>query len=108
MREAPGEANSESRIEVIERRGALWRYRLEPVTGRKHQLRLHMAAMGAPILHDRCYPELLPQAPDDPARPLQLLARSLRFIDPVSGQRREFCSALALQSAPAPIAASGG
>ncbi|HEX5756736.1 MAG TPA: pseudouridine synthase [Arenimonas sp.] len=100
MREAPGEANSESLIDVIERRDALWRYRLEPVTGRKHQLRLHMAALGAPILHDRCYPELLPQAPDDPARPLQLLARSLCFIDPLSGQRREFSSALALQAAP--------
>jgi len=90
MCETAGAPNSESRIEVVERAGALWRYALEPVSGRKHQLRVHMAALGAPILHDRLYPELADAAVDDHARPLQLLARSLQFIDPLSGAERWF------------------
>ncbi len=90
--ESAGEANSETRIQVIGRAGTLWRYALEPVSGRKHQLRVHMAALGAPILHDRCYPQLAQECADDRARPLQLLARSLQFIDPISGQQRRFDS----------------
>lgn len=97
MCEVPGAPNSESRIEVLQRGEHGWRYRLEPVTGRKHQLRVHMAALGTPILNDRCYPELQPQAADDPARPLQLLARSLTFVDPMTGEARAFTSTLVLQ-----------
>jgi len=90
MREVEGEPNSETRIEVLAREGAQWRYSLSPVTGRKHQLRVHMAALGAPILNDALYPELLAEAADDYARPLQLLAKSLAFEDPVSGAPRRF------------------
>ena len=90
MREAEGQANSETVIDVLERDGPTWTYQLQPVTGRKHQLRVHMAALGAPILHDRYYPQLQPQAPDDPARPLQLVACGLGFEDPVVGGMREF------------------
>lgn len=90
MREVEGEPNSETRIEVLAREGALWRYALSPVTGRKHQLRVHMAALGAPILNDALYPDLLAEATDDYARPLQLLAKSLAFEDPVSGESRRF------------------
>ena len=96
MCETAGAPNSETRIEVIERSGALWRYSLEPVSGRKHQLRVHMAALGAPILHDRSYPELADPVDDDHARPLQLLARSLQFTDPLSGAERRFESAARL------------
>jgi tRNA pseudouridine32 synthase/23S rRNA pseudouridine746 synthase len=96
MAEQPGEPNSCSRIGVLEGTGPIWRYGLCPVTGRKHQLRVHMAALGAPVLNDRLYPSLLAQAPDDPARPLKLLARSLAFQDPVSGEPREFFSRLTL------------
>jgi tRNA pseudouridine32 synthase/23S rRNA pseudouridine746 synthase len=96
MREAEGAANSETRIEVLERGPWHWRYALQPLTGRKHQLRVHMAALGAPILGDRCYPELRGMAADDPARPLKLLARSLEFVDPVSGATRRFASTRAL------------
>ena len=95
MREVEGEANSETRIDVLERGESVWRYALEPVTGRKHQLRLHLAALGAPILGDRFYP-LAPQAPDDYARPLKLLARSLQFVDPLDGRERRYDSGLAL------------
>lgn len=95
MREVPGEPNSETHIEVIERGEDGWRYRLQPVTGRKHQLRVHMAALGAPIANDPLYPALTPAASDH-AHPLKLLARGLSFIDPLSGEPRTFASTLAL------------
>lgn len=91
MREVEGQANSETVIDVLERNDTTWTYQLEPVTGRKHQLRVHMAALGAPILHDRYYPELQPQGADDPARPLQLVAFGLAFEDPLDGASRQFC-----------------
>lgn len=96
MCEVDGPPNTETRIERIERRGALARYRLRPVTGRKHQLRVHMAALGAPILNDPLYPRLQADARDDPARPLALLARELRFTDPLSGEPRCYRSRLHL------------
>jgi tRNA pseudouridine32 synthase/23S rRNA pseudouridine746 synthase len=96
MREGEGEPNSETRIEVIERGDARWRYALFPVTGKKHQLRVHMAATGAPIIGDRLYPVLAEASPDDHDHPLQLLARRLSFIDPLSGAPRRFESRLAL------------
>ncbi|WP_245156930.1 pseudouridine synthase [Lysobacter arenosi] len=89
MREGEGAANSETRIEVLDRSDGIWRYALEPVTGRKHQLRVHMAAIGVPILNDPLYPDCGDQV-DDYARPLKLLARSLQFVDPLSGQERRF------------------
>jgi tRNA pseudouridine32 synthase / 23S rRNA pseudouridine746 synthase len=92
MAEAAGEANSETHIEVLQRTPTHWRYALRPITGRKHQLRVHLAALGAPILHDPFYPELPEPAPDDYARPMQLLAQGLCFIDPVNGRAREFVS----------------
>ncbi|WP_402461793.1 pseudouridine synthase [Isoptericola aurantiacus] len=92
--EVPGEANAESWIDLVDRdetRG-LGLYRLEPRTGKTHQLRLHLASLGLPILHDPFWPELRADAPDDPERPLQLLARSLAFDDPLTGEPRRFVS----------------
>ena len=97
MCEVAGEPNSETRIEVIERGATHWRYALQPVTGRKHQLRVHMAALGAAIMHDTSYPELAEPAVDDYSRPLKLLAQELTFIDPLSGARRRFESRMILQ-----------
>lgn len=74
-------------------------YRLTPLTGRKHQLRAQMAALGLPLVGDRIYPRLEPWAPDDFSRPLMLLARSLAFVDPVDGQARRFESRLRLDGA---------
>ena len=96
MQEVDGEPNSETRIDVIDRTGPLWRYALEPATGRKHQLRVHMAALGAAIHNDATYPVMTRTAPDDYTRPLQLLARCLRFVDPLSGVERVFASNFSL------------
>ncbi|MGA4803058.1 RluA family pseudouridine synthase [Streptomyces lavendulocolor] len=95
-REEPGEPNSESRVELLEHRGGLGRYRLVPATGRTHQLRVHMNRLGVPILHDPLYPVVREDGPEDYARPLQLLARTLEFTDPVTGAPMRFVSRLRL------------
>jgi len=96
MHEVAGEANSCSRVDVIERGAAAWRYSLEPVTGRKHQLRVHMAALGAPIANDALYGSPAGVGSDGEAAPLKLLAKTLEFNDPVAGCRRRFESGLVL------------
>lgn len=98
MQEAPGSTNSETRIELREQRGELCRYGLYPLTGKKHQLRVHMAALGAGICNDPFYPQLTSASDsvDDYARPLKLLAQELAFSDPLSGQQRSFRSQLQL------------
>ncbi|HEY5972926.1 MAG TPA: pseudouridine synthase [Pseudoxanthomonas sp.] len=96
MREVEGEANARTRIEVMQSGEKWWHYALFPVSGRKHQLRVQMAGLGAPIRNDRYYPELEPQAMDDHAAPLQLLARGLFFVDPLSGVERRFRSLMKL------------
>ncbi|MFD2271297.1 pseudouridine synthase [Undibacterium arcticum] len=98
MCETDGLPNAETRIELLEVKGALARYRLLPVTGQKHQLRAHMNALGIAILNDQIYPHLLPAASGDGGdpdygKPLQLLAKSVTFTDPISGQLRQFESA---------------
>lgn len=94
--EGAGEPNSETHLEVLAIRDGYARLRLSPVTGRKHQLRVHCAALGMPIVHDDYYPVLRPEGPDDFARPLQLLAKSLEFRDPLDGRLRRFESGRSL------------
>jgi tRNA pseudouridine32 synthase/23S rRNA pseudouridine746 synthase len=97
MREVAGrEPNSETAISLIERKGTHARYQLSPLTGKKHQLRLHMAALGVPILNDQIYPVHATADEEDLTRPLQLLAKSIAFVDPMTRQPREFMSALEL------------
>ena len=113
MTEIPGTPNAETHIALLATEGArasrlaphlafnLARYRLAPLTGYRHQLRVQMAALGIPILNDRIYPVLHPElalgeAPDY-SRPLQLLAQSLAFEDPLTGALRTFESQLVLK-----------
>ena len=105
MVEAPGEPNSETWIDVLEVRGALARYALRPRTGRRHQLRVSMNALGLPIVGDQFYPHVQrgPADAEDFSEPLRLLARSLRFIDPVTGKERHFVSRRALDWSPPTI-----
>ena len=125
--EVPGPPNAESRIELLAHRGGLGRYRLLPVTGRTHQLRVHMNALGLPLLDDPVYPRVLPErrrhrtagtgrrSPDRRVtrrggcrghgcrplrRPLQLLARAMEFTDPRTGRELRFESARRLAAWP--------
>ena len=96
MQEEEGEPNSETLVDVIEETDGVARYRLQPRTGRKHQLRVHMASIGAPIMNDAFYPDARLEQPDDFAQPLKLLARAIAFDDPLTGERRSFESARSL------------
>ncbi|MEV0075831.1 RluA family pseudouridine synthase [Nocardia neocaledoniensis] len=96
--EVDGEPNAETEVELVEHRDGLGRYRLRPHTGRTHQLRLHMNSLGVPILGDDFYPVLTDKSVDDYTRPLQLLAASLEFTDPRSGQPRRFETRRTLQA----------
>ncbi len=96
MHEVPGEPNSWTRMELLEVAGAWARYRLSPITGKRHQLRVHMAALGLPLRNDAFYPEVNDPPEGDFSRPLQLLAQSLEFTDPLTGELRRFESARSL------------
>lgn len=108
VREVPGQANAHTEVELLEVRGTWARYGLVPLTGRRHQLRVHCAALGLPILNDHIYPTLLAEGSDDFARPLQLLARRIAFDDPLTGLRREFRSLRSLDLATLPTPAQQG
>lgn len=100
--EIPGEPNARTVIELPDACGmtadtpdatalpaGIRRYVLHPVTGKTHQLRVHMSSLGLPIMGDPFYPTLKPYGPDDFSTPLQLVARRLEFTDPISG--RDMC-----------------
>ncbi|PID57435.1 pseudouridine synthase [candidate division KSB3 bacterium] len=94
---AEGEVNAISKITVMQRKGSIGRFRLEPLTGKQHQLRLHLSLIGSQILNDRYYPHLQPKHADDFEHPLQLLAQELCFRDPVANKMREFQSTQSLE-----------
>lgn len=106
-----GEPNAVTRIELIARQGAFAHVRLHPLTGRKHQLRAQLNALGLPIVGDRIYPDLLPLADPvtgaDGRLPLQLLAREIAFEDPVTGVPRRFVSRRRLAALDVTAAAAG-
>ena len=91
--EEPGEPNAETRIELLDPDGL---YRLMPLTGRTHQLRVHMASMGLPIRSDPLYPAVIDVAACDFSSPLALLAERLEFDDPLTGVRRRFVSEMSI------------
>jgi tRNA pseudouridine32 synthase/23S rRNA pseudouridine746 synthase len=87
-----GEINARFAIDLVEMKEGKARFKLRPLTGKTHQLRLHMSGLGFGILHDRYYPELQPQSEDNFDTPLQLLAQMVRFKDPLTGKTREHVS----------------
>lgn len=99
MQEVAGEPNSQTRISLLRSDGSRALYQLEPVSGKRHQLRVHMQALGLPLEGDLFYPDVLrtPDAPDDYAHPLQLLAQRIAFTDPVTGAKRVFQSKRSLR-----------
>ena len=86
--------NSETRIELLAEQHGHGLFRLTPVSGKRHQLRVHMAALGWPLVGDQFYPDVLraPGEHEDFTQPLRLLSRELAFTDPVTGQTRVFIS----------------
>ncbi len=92
MSEVSGLHNSETHIHLLEDRGKHSLYQLNPVTGKKHQLRVHMAALGMPLVNDVLYPAICDTAHDDFSQPLQLLAKQLQFQDPLTGAQHSFSS----------------
>lgn len=88
--EVTGAPNAVSVITLMEAGDRFGRYRLQPVTGKTHQLRVHMAALGIPICNDLLYPNERDRSGEDQSRPLQLLARHLAFRDPLTGEERRF------------------
>ncbi|MGB6206280.1 pseudouridine synthase [Mycobacterium sp.] len=94
--EEPGEPNAETLVELIAPDGC---YRLTPRTGRTHQLRVHMTSLGTPIYGDPLYPSVVDVPKDDFSQPLQLLARSIEFEDPLTGSLRQFVSSRNLHAA---------
>ncbi len=92
--EEPGEPNAETLIEHSPASGRCPHgdglYRLSPRTGRTHQLRVHMASLGLPIIGDPLYPKVVDVARDDFSTPLRLLAHRIDFVDPLNGCLRRF------------------
>jgi tRNA pseudouridine32 synthase/23S rRNA pseudouridine746 synthase len=92
MKTTPGRVNARSMINLVDVKGKRAHFILQPLTGKTHQLRIHMSGLGFGILNDRYYPVLQDEREDDFNTPLQLLAKSVRFKDPLSGNIREFIS----------------
>ena len=90
---AAGGKPSQTRWRVLAQDAPTHRTRLElePLTGRSHQLRVHLQALGHPILGDRLY---APEAVYAMAGRLLLHACVLGFLHPVSGEAVQFESAV--------------
>ena len=89
--------NALTHIQVLEIKDNFARYQLSPVTGKRHQLRVHMNALGIPIQGDGIYPVLTPEGQIDYENPLQLLAKAIEWVDPISKKIRRFESRFELK-----------
>lgn len=92
MQVVDGVPNSETDIELLAHNGHLAKYLLKPVTGKQHQLRVHLNQLGIAILNDPFYPQVQHKTEDDFSAPLQLLAKDICFQDPISKAAMAFSS----------------
>jgi tRNA pseudouridine32 synthase / 23S rRNA pseudouridine746 synthase len=97
FRQTEGVVNARSNIRLLNSKDELGMFELSPITGKTHQLRLHMMSIGAPILFDSFYPHLLPEQGDNEEKPLQLLAKELSFVDPLTQIKHHFFSEFTLK-----------
>lgn len=99
MQIVPGTPNSESYIELIDSNNQHALFKMSPITGKKHQLRVHLASIGSGILNDPLYPNYSEiEKADNFNAPMQLLAHKLNFVDPITNEEMEFTSQLTLDS----------
>lgn len=96
MQVIDGKSNSETTIELLEHNTEWAKYKLNPKTGKQHQLRVHLNYLNIPIKNDLFYPVVKHQDCDDYSMPLQLLAKEIRFIDPINKQEMYFNSSMVL------------
>ena len=92
MQVVAGDANSSTDIEILERNQSRTKYLLKPLTGKQHQLRVHLNYLNIPIKNDPFYPTVIHKDDDDFSQPLQLLAKQIEFLDPLTKQIMCFCS----------------
>ena len=92
MQVVEGKINSETEIDLIEHDSVWAKYQLKPITGKQHQLRVHLNRLGIAIKNDPFYPVVQHKREDDFSAPLQLLAKHIRFNDPVTFKEMEFSS----------------
>lgn len=90
MQTCEGRVNARSEITLVKAKGSRALMQLSPLTGKKHQLRIHLSSLGMPIVGDHCYPALLEKTVDNYDFPLQLLSKKVDFRDPISGVEMSF------------------
>jgi tRNA pseudouridine32 synthase/23S rRNA pseudouridine746 synthase len=88
---------SQTDWQVLEEQGTATSVRLFPRTGRSHQLRVHMLALGHPILGDRLYAHADAFSAADR---LMLHAESLTLRHPVGGKEMKFTAATPFEQRP--------
>lgn len=93
MQVIDGKPNTQTLIDIlqIDHHKGLAKYQLQPITGKLHQLRVHLNHLKIPIKNDRIYP-IINHQKDDFNNPLQLLAKELSFIDPIDNKHYVFVS----------------
>lgn len=92
MKEGNGKHNTETKIDLLERSANQFLLKLNPTSGKKHQLRVHLASLGMPIINDPLYPDRQTKLPNDFRHPLQLVAKAIEFVDPIDAKQYCFSS----------------
>jgi 23S rRNA pseudouridine1911/1915/1917 synthase len=85
----PGSRLATTHYRLLQTRGDLSLLEVRLKTGRKHQIRVHLADLGCPVVGDVRYGEKL-----NPCRRLGLHANKLAFAHPLTGERLSFSSSL--------------